>query len=602
MEIAYASLSMAGPVRPHNEDCIAFWQPTNGDEEQWRGRGAVVVLADGVGGQERGEVASRMACEAAIQTFTSAKPGAAPNQVLFQMFNAANIAVYDANLKNRHVGGKMATTLTACIYRHNEVTIGHVGDCRVYLVQQGRIRRVTNDHSYAGVQLKLGLVTASDALSSPMRSVLTRSVGQEPTLRVDYHSLTVARGDILVQCCDGVWAMVTEGEMLNIVAKLPPEDACRELIRVAERRGADDNLTVQVVQVLGIERLSYYRGLPTYQKENAATMGSELEVGQTLDERYRITDIISRSGMATIFKAVDEKSGGVVALKVPHMQYESDPGFYSRFQREQEVGKRLNHPYILKYFDDPELKRSRPYIVMEYLDGQTLGHLMHSVRPMPAADALKIASRIAEALHYMHEHDVIHRDLKPDNVMINNDGSIRVMDFGIAKTEGRRLTFGGFTPAMGTPDYMAPEQVKGKRGDPRTDIYSLGAILYEMVTGSPPFEGANPFIIMNSRVTGDPVAPRKRNPQISPQVEEIILHAMARDPQERYASAWQMKQELDNPDSVQVTGRSERLVEPTLGKTFWRRSRIYVLAAAVPLLVVALIYFFTHYGIAVKPK
>src|SRR5581483_1851443 len=161
MEIAYASLSTAGPVRPHNEDCIAFWQPTNGDESEWRGRGALVVLADGVGGQERGEVASRMACDAAVEAFTTAKPGAAPNQVLFQMFNAANIAVYDANLKNRHAGGKMATTLTACIYRHNEVTIGHVGDCRVYLVQQGRIRRVTNDHSYAGVQLKLGLVTAA---------------------------------------------------------------------------------------------------------------------------------------------------------------------------------------------------------------------------------------------------------------------------------------------------------------------------------------------------------------------------------------------------------------------------------------------------------
>ncbi len=131
----------------------------------------------------------------------------------------------------------------------------------------------------------------------------------------------------------------------------------------------------------------------------------------------------------------------------------------------------------------------------------------------------------------MHDHEVIHRDLKPDNIMICNDGSIRIMDFGIAKLEGmRRLTFGGFTPAMGTPDYIAPEQVKGKRGDARTDIYSLGALLYEMVTGVPPFEGATPFIIMNARLTGDPPAPRKRNPNISPQVEEIILHAMERQP------------------------------------------------------------------------
>jgi serine/threonine-protein kinase len=197
---------------------------------------------------------------------------------------------------------------------------------------------------------------------------------------------------------------------------------------------------------------------------------------------------------------------------------------------------------------------------------------------MPEPDALKITSRICEALHYMHEHDVVHRDLKPENVMICSDGSIRIMDFGIAKFEGqRRLTFGGFTPAMGTPDYMAPEQVKGKRGDPRTDVYSLGAILYEMVTGSVPFEGANPFIIMNSRLSGDPIAPRARIPEVSPQVEEIILHAMARNPQDRYPSAMAMKAELDNPSAVQVTGRDQRLVVPSAAKTSWRRVAVYVI-------------------------
>src|SRR2546423_5636527 len=117
--------------------------------------------------------------------------------------------------------------------------------------------------------------------------------------------------------------------------------------------------------------------------------------------------------------------------------------------------------------------------------------------------------------------------MKPDKIMLTNDGSTRMMDFGIAKMHtSRRLTFAGFSQAMGTPDYMAPEQVKGKRGDARTDIYSLGAMLYEMVTGSAPFEGANPYMIMNARLTGDPVAPRKLNPEIAPQVEEIILHAM----------------------------------------------------------------------------
>ena len=595
MQIEHASLSVSGPVRPHNEDSIATWQP--GSANEWRERGAVVVLADGVGGQDRGEVASRMACESAVKAFVEAKPNAAPNQVLWQMFNSANLAIYDANLHARSGNGKMATTLTASIYRNNEVTIGHVGDCRVYIVQQGRIRRITNDHSYAGVQLKLGLVTVQDAMSSQLRSVLTRSVGQEPTIRVDIHSVTVNAGDAVVQMCDGVWSMLVDGEIQNVVDKLAPADACRELIRLAEKRGADDNLSVQVTKITGIERLSYYRGLPTYQKENPAIMGSELEVGQLLDNRYEITDLVSRSGMASIFKAIDRKSdinGGVVALKVPFMQFEADPGFYSRFQREKQIGQKLRHPYILRVEPEDDTPRSRPYLVMEFLEGQTLGHLMHSIRPMPVHDALKIASRICEALHYMHEHEVVHRDLKPDNVMICNDGSIRIMDFGIAKSEGRRLTFGGFTPAMGTPDYMAPEQVKGRRGDPRTDIYSLGAILYEMVTGSVPFEGSNPFLIMNARLSGDPAAPRSRNPDLSPQVEEIVLHAMARDPSQRYQSALEFKHDLDNPDAVEVTGRAQRLVEPAVWKGRWFRSRMYVIAVAVPVLVVLVFFLARH--------
>jgi serine/threonine-protein kinase len=185
---------------------------------------------------------------------------------------------------------------------------------------------------------------------------------------------------------------------------------------------------------------------------------------------------------------------------------------------------------------------------------------MKSVKPMPEADALKIASRICDALQYLHENNIVHRDLKPDNIMICDEGSIRIMDFGIAKVEGaRRLTFGKFQPAMGTPDYMAPEQVKGQRGDVRTDIYSLGAMLYEMLTGFPPFEGVNPLVIMNSRLTGDPVAPRKKNSHITPGAEEIVLHAMARKPEDRYASAADMRRDLDYPMEVQVTGRADRL-------------------------------------------
>lgn len=591
MQITYAGLSSAGPVRPNNEDCLDFWQPST--PEEWRNRGAVVILADGVGGSGHGEVASRMACDECHKGFVEGKAGASANQFLWQMFNTANLAIYNEGMKNR-LEGRMMTTLTVSIFRNNEVSIGHVGDCRVYAVQGGRIRRITSDHSYAGVQVKLGLVTVQEAASSVMRSILTRAIGQEPMIRIDTQTIIVNRGDYIVQCTDGLWSFVNDGEILDAVTKKPPQEACEHLIELVTRRGGDDNLTIQVARIESVERLSYYRGLPTYRKVESAIMGNELEVGQLLDERYQITDLISRSGMASIFKATDLQNQRTVALKVPFMQFESDPAFYSRFKREEQIGRRLNHPYLLRFEEPPE-NQTRPYIVMEMLEGQTLGHLMRSIRPIPTHDALRITSLICEAIHYMHEHEVVHRDLKPENIMICNDGSIRIMDFGIAKYGAmNRLTFGGFSPTMGTPDYMAPEQVKGKRGDPRTDIYSLGAILYEMVTGGVPFEGANPFLIMNARLSGDPVAPRQRNAELTPQVEEIILHAMARNPAERYQTALEMKYDLDNPERVEVTGRAARLVAPKPWTGHWRKVRRVALAAGIPLVILGIAWAARH--------
>ena len=595
MQISYAARSVTGPVRDHNEDSIGHEQPP--DPKGRRDRGVAVVIADGVGGEGGGEIASRLAVEAALGEFDRAKPNLPPGTLLFQMFNAANQAVYDQRMKDR---SRMATTLSISILRNDELSVGHVGDCRVYLIQQGRIRRVTNDHSYAGVQVKLGLITVEEAKSSELRSILTRSVGQDPIVRADYHTLGVHRGDYVIHCCDGLYCFMTDQEIYDYVTKMPAEQACTELIALAERRGADDNLTIQIAEVNDIERMSYYRGLPIYQKVPDIAMGQDIQPGQLLDDRYAINDIIARSGMATIYKGIDTKTNRDVAIKVPFMHLESDPNFYSRFKREQEIGTKLNHPYIMQVEPDGG-KRSRPYMVMEYLDGQTLGHLMRSVRPMPLNDALRIAARICEGLHYMHEHDVVHRDLKPDNVMICNDGSIRIMDFGIAKVEGsRRLTFGAFQPAMGTPDYMAPEQVKGKRGDPRTDVYSLGAILYEMVTGTMPYEGNTPLVIMNARLTGDPIAPRKINEQITPQIEEIILKALARDPGERYPNAMEMKQDLDHPDQVVVTGRANHLkaVEPWKGG--WQRSKMMILAVGIPALAFLIWFLATKVNISIK--
>src|SRR5215469_4561090 len=322
-----------------------------------------------------------------------------------------------------------------------------------------------------------------------------------------------------------------------------------------------------------------------------SSTSNEFQIGQVVDDRFRITHLISRSGMSSVYKATDLSTSKPVALKVPFMEFESDPTAYSRFEREEAIGKVLDHHYILRVL--PVEHKSRPYMAMEFLDGQTLRRLLSSTGKLPVADALKIASRACEALDYMHRQNMVHRDLKPENIMLCKDGSLRIMDFGIAKVSGmRRLTFGGFSPALGTPDYMAPEQVKGKRGDQRTDIYSLGAVLFEMVTGTVPFEGSTPFQIMNARLAGDPVAPRTINPDISPEVEEIVLHAMERNPDARYQSAAAMKAELDAPQTVTLAGRDERLKAPALLKPRSPHIRVLVLSLLLAAIIAGLFFVF----------
>jgi len=589
MKINFAQHSSMGP-RDNNEDYLAFFQSDEAiDDKESRPAYSVAIMADGVGGHGGGEIASRMAVETALKKFHEAKPETAANQTIWQMFNSANQAVYDAGMQSGEKN-RMATTLTVAIFCNDEINIGHVGDCRAYVIQQGRIRRITTDHSYVAMQQKLGLISEQEAMVSQLKSLLTRSIGSDLTVQVDYFNVKVNRGDYLIQCTDGLYGHVTEPEMLDIITTASPSEACRQMIALAEERNTDDNLSVQVVQIEKVERVLYHMGVPYYREVPERAKSYEVETGQVIDNRFQITDVINRSGMATIFKAVDLNTGQTVAVKIPLMQFESDPGFFDRFEREELIGETLNHPGIL-HVTSVENK-SRPYMVMEYLEGQTLRVHIGAGR-MDFNKAVSIAIKICDALDYMHFQKIVHRDLKPENVMICNDGSVRIMDFGIAKVAGlRRLTFSGFTPAMGTPDYMAPEQVKGKRGDERTDIYSLGAMLYEMTTGAAPFEGTSPYLIMNARLTSDPVAPHKHNPQISPQLEEIILHAMERDPNDRYPNAAAMKKELESPEKVQLTGRRDRLQSSSPWKTRWHSVRIALWTALVTILIFGLILIF----------
>ena len=320
-------------------------------------------------------------------------------------------------------------------------------------------------------------------------------------------------------------------------------------------------------------------------RDDAKAMDLPLKAapGETLEGRFLLLEEIGRGGMSTVFKARDIENGGLVAVKVPLPQYSSGIGSWSMTQREAEIGVSLRHPHILRFIPLAPNRR-RNLVVTEYIAGTTLAARIGKGRSLPEAEALTIASHLCEAVDYLHGRQFVHYDLKPGNVMLCEDGSLGLIDFGMAHARATgRFTFAGQAAPLATADYVAPEQIRRRRGQSSVDIYAIGAILYEMVTGHPPFEGDDPFVVASARQLGDPKAPRALNPAVSLETEEIVLRALRRDPAERYASAAELKADLDHPAQVRVSGLAARLVEVTPWRKFRRRMRYVAVVGVGPL-------------------
>ncbi len=289
--------------------------------------------------------------------------------------------------------------------------------------------------------------------------------------------------------------------------------------------------------------------------------------------------------MASVYRATDLHTGDHVAIKIPHPEYEADVVFFDRFQREAEIGRELDHPGVVRVLPAVTGKgrSGRVYIATEWADGQSLRSILSEKRRLEPERAMHIAVAISDALEYIHDNGIIHRDLKPENIIVDDQDQIKLIDFGIASKEGaRRLTFSRISEAMGSVDYISPEQVKGKRGDARSDVYALGVMLYEMVTGEMPFQGANPFAVMNARLTSYPRPVREIRREVPAELEAIISRAMERDPKRRYGSAREMNFDLLHPSGVRFV-----IPEPQSGK----KLLLYSGLAAIPCSILGLLLY-----------
>jgi len=291
----------------------------------------------------------------------------------------------------------------------------------------------------------------------------------------------------------------------------------------------------------------------------------ELEPGSRIG-RYTVVRRLGQGGMSNVYLACDSEADREVVLKFPHQDLLGDVSAHERFRREVKIGQLLKHPHIQE-LHELSYAGNNEFIVLEYVTGEPLRYVLRERTQRTPSDfdfAISLGEQVGEALAYAHDHHVAHRDLKPENIIFSPDGTAKVMDFGIALLKGaRRVTWGPLSTQVGTPDYMAPEQIQGGRGDARTDIYALGMILYEVIAHKLPYSGDNALAVMNQHVNVKPAPLHKHRKETPPALEETIMKAVRLKPQDRWPTMQAMVDALKNPDSVYVAALSaEREAEP----------------------------------------
>ena len=304
-------------------------------------------------------------------------------------------------------------------------------------------------------------------------------------------------------------------------------------------------------------------------------------------DQYEVVQMLGQGGMNRVYLARDLRDQRTVVLKFPNEDLIGNVAVFERYKREAEIGSRLNHPHVQHLLNTDEERREQ-YLVMEYIQGRTLRALLEEQKgePLPVAEALRIADQVCDALLYCHEHGVYHRDIKPENVMLQEDGSVKIIDFGVALLEGaRRVTWRGLSETVGTPDYMSPEQLRGARGLAGSDVYAVGVILYEMLCGRTPFDGENVFAIINQHVSQDPPSILTFNPHLDPALVTVVMRAIRRDSEKRYKAMRNLLNDLR--DLAQVQPVPYQPDEPQLNRTGRSAILVTLIVIAICLALIA---------------
>ena len=541
-------------------------------EPQLGSKGIAIALADGISSSAVSHVASQAAVRAFLEDYYCTSDAWSVKKSAERIISATNSWLHSQTQRSQYRYDRdrgYVCTLSAMVIKAATAHIFHVGDSRIYRLRDQLLEQLTIDHRV--------WITRE-------QSHLGRALGIGPRLEIDYQSVTVEAGDVFVLATDGVYEFVPDKTMAGMLVAGQADLAAtaRAIVQEAYRQGSDDNLTVQIVRV---DQLPSLTDAAPFPQLDGLALPPILAPRMEFDG-YRIVRELHGSYRSHIYLATDGESGAQVVLKTPSIDQRGDPAYLERFLTEEWVARRINSAHVLKP-GAVTRKRNYLYFVTEYVEGQTLTQWMID-HPRPALEAVRrIVEQAARGLLAFHRLEMLHQDLRPDNIMIDTAGTVKIIDFGSTRVAGIEETMEGPQRGdiLGTAQYTAPEYFLGEGGSPRSDIFSLGVITYQMLTGKLPY-GAQVARARTRSAQGrlryDSVLADDR--EIPAWIDGVLNKAVHADPKKRYAELSELVFDLRHPNHEFLTAKRPPLVErdPVM---FWKGVSLLLAIVAVLLLL-----------------
>jgi len=505
--------------RPDNQDFVAS---VSGPLAAGSFQGVVAAVADGVGGHKGGREAAETCVRGFIDAYYAQPETLGVSRAAGRALESINAWIAAQARVDPNLSG-MATTFSALIFSRRAAFLVHVGDSRIYRMRGVTLEPLTNDHVLGRGELSHALL---------------RAVGFEDMLRVDHASHALRLHDRFLLCSDGVHG-VLRAELLRelLLEHVSPQEVAEKLVASALAAGGDDNATALVADVIDLppaDEAALVCGVADLPIDRLP------QVGEVIDE-YRLEQLISDGRYSRLLRATDLHDGRTLALKFPHPRVAAGASYRRAFVNEAWVAARVRSPFIGEVVEQEEGRRTRLYSAMPFYDGETLEARLERGPKIDLEEGVSIATRLARAIAALHRSGIIHRDIKPDNVMLLRDGGLRLVDLGVCRAP--RLEEFPAEDIPGTPSYMAPELFSGGAGDEATDLYALGVTVYRAFAKDYPYGEIEPF---SKPRFGKPRPLTSMRPDLPAWLDATILRAISIDPRDRYGDVLEFAFELEN--------------------------------------------------------